>query len=146
MGRKTYESLPNRTLPNRHLLVLTTNENYELSDKQNHEVITDVNCLKDYPQDLFISGGAKVYDLFFTTPYLMPDVVVDCVYQGEINSQITNNANIDTSISILEKKYFPLPQKFELDEVITTVWLKKGDFVEQSVVKEILRYLENEGV
>ncbi len=75
----------------------------------------------------------------------MPDIVVDCVYNGEITADTENLINIDASVAVLEKKYFALPQKFELDNVVTTVWLKKGDFVEQSVVKKILNYLETEG-
>ena len=75
----------------------------------------------------------------------MPDIVVDCVYQGEIAPELTDLINVNKSVEVLEQKYFALPQRFELDNVITTVWLKKGDFVEQSVVKNILTYLENEG-
>ena len=52
---------------------------------------------------------------------------------------------MSASVAILEQKYFALPQQFELDDVTTTVWLKKGDFVEQSLVKKILQYLETEG-
>ena len=75
----------------------------------------------------------------------MPDVVVDCVYQGEIAPEVKDLINVNKSVEVLEAKYFALPQRFELDNVITTVWLKKGDFVEQSVVKNILNYLETEG-
>ena len=105
----------------------------------------DADKLENYPEDLYISGGASVYAKFFTTPSIMPDIVVDCVYQGEIAPEMKDLINVGKSVEVLEEKYFALPQRFELDNVITTVWLKKGDFVEQSVVKSILAYLENQG-
>ena len=114
-------------------------------DKENHIVVDDADKLKDCPEDLYISGGASVYAKFFTTPAIMPDIVVDCVYQGEIAPEVKDLINVNKSVEVLESKYFALPLRFELDNVITTVWLKKGDFVEQSVVKNILTYLETEG-
>lgn len=53
--------------------------------------------------------------------------------------------SVDKSAAILEQKYKPLPFHFELDNVTTIIWLLKGAFVEQSVVKKILQYLETEG-
>ena len=145
MGRRTYEGMPQKVLMGRRVIVLDVDGSCEVFDKENHIVVDDVNKLKDYAEDLYISGGASVYALFLATPKIMPDIVVDCMYKGEITAGKENLINIDASVAVLEKKYFALPQKFELDNVVTTVWLKKGDFVEQSVVKKILNYLETEG-
>lgn len=145
MGRRTYEGMPQKVLMGKKLIVLDIDNDCEVFDKANHIVVDDAEKLKDYGEDLYISGGASIYAKFFTTESIMPDVVVDCVYHGEIEVCSKDLINIDASIAVLEKKYFALPQQFELDNVITTVWLKKGDFVEQSVVKNILQYLETEG-
>lgn len=146
VGKTTYETFPNRTLPNRKFVVLSDKADYEVSDKQNHKLVTDINLLKDYPEDLYVSGGASVYKAFYTTEGVMPDVAVDCVYQGEMKEGLHGPIiSVQPCVDVLEKKYFALPQKFELDNVITTVWLKKGDFVEQETVKKILNYLETEG-
>jgi hypothetical protein len=145
MGRRTYEGMPQKVLLGRKLIVLDIDNSCEVFDKENHIVVDDADKLKDYPQDLYISGGASVYAKFFTTPAIMPHIVVDCVYQGEIAPEMKDLINVSKSVEVLEKKYFALPQRFELDNVITTVWLKKGDFVDQSVVKSILQYLETEG-
>ena len=145
MGRRTYEGMPQKVLMGRKMIVLDIENSCDVFDKENHIVLDNADKLKDYPEDLYISGGASVYAKFFTTPAIMPDIVVDCVYQGEIAPNLTDLINVNASVEVLEKKYFALPQKFELDNVITTVWLKKGDFVEQSVVKNILEYLETEG-
>lgn len=146
VGKKTYESFPNRTLPNRKFLVVTRQADYEVSDVKNHKVVSDIKILKDYPEDLYISGGAAIYDTFFENSSLRPEIVVDCVYHGELREGLDGEqVSVDKSVAVLEQKYKPLPVSFELDNVTTTVWLLKGAFVEQSVVKKILQYLETEG-
>ena len=146
VGKKTYESFPNRTLPNRKFIVITRQADYEVSDRQNHTVMSDIKKLKDYPEDLYISGGAAIYDAFFADSALRPEIVVDCVYHGALKGGLTGEpVSVDKSAAILEQKYKPLPSPFELDNVTTIIWLLKGAFVEQSVVKKILQYLEAEG-
>ena len=71
---------------------------------------------------------------------------MDCVYHGALKGGLNDDpVSVDKSVAVLEQKYKPLPISFELDNVTTTVWLLKGAFVEQSVVKKILQYLETEG-
>lgn len=146
-GEKTYESFPNRTLPNRKIYVLTFNANYEVSDSKNHFVITDINQFKEFEQDLYISGGATIYKLFMTSgDKLMPDLVVDSMYKGELNPNLEGpKIDISESMDILHKKYFQISTNYELDNIITTVWVKKGEFVEQSVVKHIIEAIEYKG-
>ena len=56
-GQTTYESFPNRTLPERKIMVLTFDAGYEVSDKQNHQVVTDINYFKEAEGDFYIAGG-----------------------------------------------------------------------------------------
>lgn len=146
-GEKTYESFPNRTLPNRKIYVLTLNKNYEVSDKENHFVVSDINNFKEFEQDLYISGGATIYKLFMSKhEKLMPDIVVDSMYKGEINPDLKGDKiDISECIEIMSKKYFKISADYEEDNIITTVWVKKGDFVEQSVLKRIILAIENKG-
>ncbi len=146
-GEKTYESFPNRTLPNRKIYVLTFNPEYEVSDLQNHIAITDVKSLKDFAGDLYIVGGASVYKLFMTgEAWLKPDVIVDCAYQGELNPELKGEKiDITPCIDEMNKKYHRITMSYELDNIITTVWVKKGDFVDQSVIKRILKAIEADG-
>ncbi len=145
MGGRTYSGMPQKVLMGRKVIVLDNTGKVELFDAENHIVVDDILKLKDYPEDLYVSGGAFVYYLFFSTPALMPDVVVDCVYGGKIDDGAQNLIDVSKSVAILEQNYTALPQHFELDGVVTTVWLKKGGFVNQAVVKNILNYLETEG-
>ena len=145
-GKNTYESFPNRTLPERRILVVANEKNYEVSDPQNHFAVDDLKLLEKYAEDLYIAGGASIYKACFTTENLMPDVVVDSVYQGDIAATFTGTpVTVSACVEILKQKYMPLEPSYELDNVKTTVWIKKGEFVDQSVVKAICKYLETEG-
>lgn len=64
MGRKTYESLPFKPLPNRKNIVISTQK--ELSFKGAIVVNTYEDALKECNEDneLFICGGASVYKYF----------------------------------------------------------------------------------
>ena len=48
-------------------------------------------------------------------------------------------------IEILHKKYFKISIDYEQDNIITSIWVKKGGFVEQSVLKRIVYAIENNG-
>lgn len=145
-GQTTYESFPNRTLPNRNIYVLTFDRDYEVSDPAHHFVVTDVNDFKDFEGDLYISGGASIYKLFMTgSAKLMPDIVVDCMYRGELNPSLEGvKVDITPSIEVLHKAYRQISTDYELDNILTTVWVRKGEFVEQSVLKRIIEAIEKE--
>ncbi|MBR1648456.1 MAG: dihydrofolate reductase [Alphaproteobacteria bacterium] len=138
-GQSTYESFPNRTLPNRNIYILTFEEDYKVSDDKHHFVVNDVNFFKDFSEDIYISGGASIYKLFMTgSAKLLPDIIVDCVYKGEINHNSEGiKVNITPCIEVLDKKYKQVFE-FELDNITTRVMVVKGEFVEQSVLKRII--------
>ena len=143
-GQTTYETFPNRTLPNRKIYVLTLNSDYEVSDPANHFVVTNINDFKDFAEDLYISGGATIYKLFMTGgSKLMPDIVVDCEYQGDLPTDLEGKpVDITPCIDVMRQKYRQISADYELDNVITRVYVKKGDFVEQSVLKRIITAIE----
>ncbi|MBN2779639.1 MAG: dihydrofolate reductase [Alphaproteobacteria bacterium] len=89
MGKKTYESLPNRTLPKRKLIILTQDPNYAVSDSENHSTAYIKNNKihlhtekekASLDNDLYIIGGAEIYKLFMTTPELQPEYIIETIY------------------------------------------------------------------
>ena len=66
MGRKTYESLPKRPLPNRKNIVITTDSN-KSSDDENliymnmSEVLEYLEQFRDNEEEVFVIGGMSVY-------------------------------------------------------------------------------------
>lgn len=72
MGRKTFESLPNGALPNRHNIVITTSNRINtispiesLVFKNNIEEL--VEEYKDSEEEIFVIGGGFIYQQFL--PY-----------------------------------------------------------------------------
>lgn len=95
-------------------------------------------------KDLYISGGASVYKAFMTGgEKLMPDIIVDSMYVGELNPELEGQkVDITACIDIMNKSYRKISLDYELDNVVTSVHVKKGDFVEQSVIKRIIAAIE----
>lgn len=67
MGRKTLESLPGQKgLPKRENFVMTSNENFEA---ERCEIIHDeqevLDLIKKYGDDLFLIGGATMYNKYY---------------------------------------------------------------------------------
>lgn len=145
-GEKTYESFPGRTLPERDIYVLTFNADYEVSDPGHHFVVTDIQNFKDMEGDFYIAGGASVYKAFMSgSARLLPDIIVDSVYRGELAPGLSGpRIDITPCIETMLKNYRRMSAEYELDNVVTSVWVKRGDFVEQSVLKRIIQAIEEE--
>lgn len=145
-GETTYETFPNRTLPERKIYVLTLNPDYEVSDKTNHFVVNNINDFKDFEEDLYISGGATIYKLFMTSgAKLLPDVIVDCEYHGELQPGLTGvKIDITSCVEVMQKQYMQVFPDYELDNITTRVYIKKGGFVDQSVIRRIIKAIEEE--
>ena len=143
-GQKTYESFPGRTLPDRRIFVLTSEENYEVSDPEKHFIVNDVRFFKDFEEDLYIVGGATIYKLFMTGgAKLMPEIVVDCVYDGELKAGLEGEpVTITSCVEVLNKNYRQISADYELDGITTRVLGRRGEFVDQSVLKHIVGAIE----
>lgn len=98
MGRKTFESLP-KMLPHRHHIVIS--RNYVFNPEV--EIFRDVNELikkyEDSPNELFVIGGASIYQLLF--PY------ANKLYLTEIEDECKD-----------AQVYFPIFNKDEWDKEI----------------------------
>ncbi len=143
-GQKTYESFPGRTLPNRKIFVLTLDENYEVSDSVNHQVINNIKYFENFEEDLYIAGGASVYKLFMTgSSKLKPEIVVDCVYQGDIEANLIGEpVDITPCIEMLNKMYIQVSQNYELDNITTRLLIRKNQFINQNLLKKIIQTIE----
>lgn len=146
-GEKTYETFPNRTLPNRKIYVLTFNLDYQVSDVENHFVVTDISKFQNFDGNLFIAGGASIYKAFMTgNKNLMPEIIVDSMFNGEVNPSLKGEQiSITPCIDIMKSKYDKVSAGYELDNVITTVWVKKGSSPDKKVLQHIITAIEADG-
>jgi len=144
LGRKTYDAVPMEILSDSVVWVLTSDKDYEPRRQDKDMIITDIRRFKEFEADLYIGGGAAVYGAFFSgASKLLPDIVVDCVYGGKVNDNLTGERIVITScIDVMKKKYIKLTSDYEKDGVKAALWVKKGEFVDQSVLKRLLVLLE----
>ena len=66
MGRKTYESIPEkfRPLPHRVNIIVTRDENYQINNKNvfvSHSIEDAITKAKEFNKEIFIIGGAQIY-------------------------------------------------------------------------------------
>lgn len=142
-GRPTYETLPPK-FNKEKIYVLTSNTEYEVRNPEQHKVISELKYFKDFEEDLYISGGAGVYKEFMEGgAALMPDIVVDCVYHGEMKPLEGEPADITPCIEVLHKKYIAFGVEYEEDNVTTQIYVRRGEFVEQTVLKHIINSIIN---
>lgn len=80
MGRKTYESI-GTVLPNRHILLVTSQANYKLYKGQEGQVVANTDealtLASERSDEVFVAGGGKVYE------ELLP--VADAIYLTRID-------------------------------------------------------------
>jgi len=86
MGRRTFESIlsyRNKPLPNRHHYVATSTVKYEIDDVT---TVSDIESfIKGYPanKELFIIGGAKIYEQLLPFANRMYITHVNHTYEGD---------------------------------------------------------------
>lgn len=88
MGRKTFESLPNGTLPNRHNIVISheklhTNTNLSADGTSfiiKNSIYEALNCVKN-DEKIFIIGGESIYNKTID--------IADILYITKINAEFT---------------------------------------------------------
>ncbi len=111
MGRKTFESI-GKPLPKRRNIVLTRDENWS---KEGVEVIHSAEGVNSLPnlsdENLFIIGGAEIYELFLP---LMDELIVTHVmerfegdtYFPEYQKYFRKNVQIMKEDNFIVVKYF----------------------------------------
>lgn len=144
MGRKTYESMSEEFLGSHKIYVMTNNKDYEVLNPKLHKIISKQNELKDEEDDLYVSGGSYIYKLFLDgKEALKPHIIVDCVYEGEILDVQGDKITVTNCIDTINKGYRRVTSFYKKGNVLSSVLIRKGEFVEQSVLKKIVQILED---
>jgi len=135
VGRKTYESFPNRTLPNRKLFILTNNNDYEVSDKENHFIVSKNSIESE--GNMFVVGGASIYDMFLEGAENRPEYILDFVCDKAVAVKEDDVvARVDESLTFIDKEYTLLEQ-CEFEDGISLNLMIRKDFEKDSFYNEI---------
>jgi dihydrofolate reductase len=88
MGRKTWESLPKKPLPNRNNIVLTRNTTYEAEGATVLHSVEEIMNSFNAEGENFVIGGSEVYKLFL--PYSNKLYITHIHKQFEADSWFPN--------------------------------------------------------
>jgi len=95
MGRKTYESIPEkfRPLPNRRNIVLTTNKKWEIEGVESYPSVSHVIDAIGEQEETYIIGGERVYaDFLYRCRFLYVTNVFGYV-EGDAHFPIINESH-----------------------------------------------------
>ena len=117
MGRKTWESLPFKPLPNRRNIILS---NKDRTDAEVYNNIKDcIQALKlDRVKNLFVIGGRSVFESFYSKASILHLTMINIETKG-----------IDTffpiSMNQIEKDFNEAEKKVLNENTIYTKWRRK---------------------
>ncbi|MFS0952377.1 dihydrofolate reductase [Enterococcus thailandicus] len=84
MGRKTFEGMGSRPLPNRQTIVLTHDKNYQAEGVTiMHELEEVLAFEKEADGIVFIAGGAAIYQEFLPYCSILYRTVIQHVFEGD---------------------------------------------------------------
>ena len=75
---------------------------------------------------------------------IAPEIIIDSCYHGALNPEL-KGAPVDIAecIELMHKNYKQISPDYNEDNVTTTIWIKKGEFVSQEVLKHITLSITN---
>lgn len=98
MGRKCFESLPG-ILPNRENVIVTRNSDYLVAGaKIFHDIKDVINYIENSDNDVFIIGGAKIYEEFLPIVENLYLTEIDDVKEADVFFPDFNKDNYDKEI------------------------------------------------
>ena len=102
MGRKTFESI-GRPLPNRHNIVISRNKKHIEGAQVASSVEESLTLAKKHHKDIFVIGGAQIYEQFLQ--------IADTMHLSFVKEEYEGDAHFPTfdskEWSVAEKKDFP---------------------------------------
>ncbi|MEI4366321.1 dihydrofolate reductase [Streptococcus suis] len=120
MGRITFDGLGKRALPNRHTIVLTTDQSYVVENDR-VSVVHSVEEVLDWyayqEQTLFVLGGGQIFTAF--APYIEELIVTDIHGQFEGDVFFPKDFPME-QFCLQQKKFRPKDEKTPYDFTINT--------------------------
>ncbi|HEL2001581.1 TPA: dihydrofolate reductase [Streptococcus suis] len=120
MGRVTFDGIGKRALPNRHTIVLTTDNSYQM-ESDRVTILNSIDQVLDWYQQqngtLFVLGGSKIFTAF--APYIEELIVTDIHGQFEGDVFFPKNFPMD-QFCLKNSKFRPKDEENAFDFTIKT--------------------------
>ena len=69
---------------------------------------------------------------------------MDSCYTGALDVHLKGEkVDITPCIDVMNEKFVKVSQDYDLDDILTTVWVQKGAFVDQAALKHIVKAIED---
>ncbi len=105
MGRKTWESIGSKPLPNRTCIIITRDKNYKAEGGMLAHSLEEALSLVKNDEEVFIAGGAEIYKLAMRIAHKLYITRVHHSFKG------------DTFFPVIGKEWFEaINNDFEKDE------------------------------
>ena len=118
MGRKTWDSLPSKPLPNRRNIVLSRTKHNQVEAYTSYE-----SCMtklkKDNVRKIFIIGGRSIYKLFFKTADFLHMTKIDLLEPG-------TNEFFPIKLNKIKNDFIQISEKKIALNTKYTLWNKKN--------------------
>lgn len=113
MGRKTWESLPKKPLPNRQNLVFTANCLRDTTNLPLEKSPAALNDL-DHESPIFVLGGAQTWETFKNE--------IDTFFISRINDETVGDIKFPIDLETMYKKMVTEDK----GDFVLEIWVKKG--------------------
>lgn len=92
MGRKTYEGMGSRPLPNRETILMTTEKNYPAVGIHLMHNVEDVLALVEQndTKKYFVAGGSEIYRLFLPYCNQLRRTLIDTTFEGDTSFPVVD--------------------------------------------------------
>ena len=83
MGRKTFESMNSRPLPNRRNIIITRQKDYQVKNAEVIHSPEELNDFIDNNEDIYIIGGSEIYRLFLPYAQSLWQTEIEHDFEGD---------------------------------------------------------------
>ena len=105
MGRKTYDGMEKRSLPNRTTVVLTRDKNYKIKNGLVFNTLEEcLDWYKSQDRDMFVIGGAEIIKAFEPYIELIYRTVIQQVFLGD--TYFPKDFNLDNFEKLSETRRY----------------------------------------
>jgi dihydrofolate reductase len=121
MGRKTWDSLGGRPLPNRRHIVITRSSDFLAEGAEVVNSLENAVELAQNEEEVFIVGGAQIYTLSLPLIDVLEITEVHAEFEGDAFFPVFNEADFE----LTSREYHPADEKHQYSFTFKT-WKRKA--------------------
>ena len=117
MGRKTWDSLGGRPLPNRRHIVITRSKDFHAQGAEVTHSLEDAIQLAHHENEVYIVGGAQIYSLSMPLIDVLEITEVHAAFDGDAYFPAFNAADFD----LISKQLHPKDESHQFSFTFKTL-------------------------